>query len=148
MMGDFWLARSADEVRDRVEIFADWLIERDDYPVCWKAKRYVHPRTLDQNALINVLYGKIADQTEGEGVVDIRRRCKLHFGVPILRANDEAFRQVYDKVVKPHDYETKLEIMDYLPVTSRMKKDQATEYIETVQRDYAGRGVRFEENTA
>jgi hypothetical protein len=46
-------------------------------------------------------------------------------------------------MVKPHDYEDKLAIMDFLPVTSRMKKPQATEYIDTVQREYAQRGVRF-----
>ena len=97
-----------------------------------------------QNDLIYMLYADIERYTEGEGIVDIRRRCKLHYGVPILRAHDEEFRKVYDKSVKPLPYEDKLEIMDFLPVTSRMKKPQATEYIETIMREYSQRGVQFQ----
>lgn len=121
-----------------------WLIQAEEGDSIHCAP-LLEKRSLDQNALINVLYGDIARQIEGEGVVDIRRRCKLHFGVPILRANDAEFRKVYDSVVKPHPYETKLQIMDYLPVTSIMKKPQATEYIDTIQREYAGKGVQFTE---
>jgi hypothetical protein len=106
------------------------------------------PRSLSQNDLINAMYGDIAAHTEGEGIVDIRRRCKLHYGVPILRAHDAEFREIYDRVIKQHTYDDKLAMMDYLPVTSRMSKSQATEYIDTVQREYAEKGVRFSEQAA
>lgn len=143
MTGEYFIARNPGEFRQRLEYSAQVAEDSFAYPICWQFKTYEDPRSLPQNALINAMYGEIADQRDGEGVVDIRRRCKLHYGVPILRAHDEEFRSVYDKVVKPHDYETKLEIMDFLPVTSRMKKPQATEYIDTVMREYSQQGVRF-----
>ena len=98
-------------------------------------------RTLDQNALINAMYGQISKSKEDETVQEIRRYCKLHHGVPILRRDSEKFQSLYDKVIKPHDYATKLQMMDYLPVTSEMGKKQATEYIDTVVREYANQGV-------
>jgi hypothetical protein len=143
MSGDHWIARNPGELAERIVNFQRHLEDRNEWPIMWKAQLYEPPRSIDQNALIHAMYADIAKQSDGEGVVDVRRRCKLHYGVPILRAHDEEFRSVYDKMVKPHDYEDKLAIMDFLPVTSRMKKPQATEYIDTVQREYAQRGVRF-----
>jgi hypothetical protein len=72
-------------------------------------------RSLPSNALSHVWYD-YADKMLSEQVGATRRYCKLHFGVPIMRAESEDFRRKYDKVVKPHDYETKLEIMDILTV--------------------------------
>lgn len=98
-------------------------------------------RSLDQNAMIYALYQQIAEQSEGEQIVDIRRECKLRYGVPIMRAGSEEFRYVYDRAIKPLDYEFKLRAMDWLPVTSQMGKAQATEYIDTVIREYSQRGL-------
>lgn len=98
-------------------------------------------RSLDQNAMIYALYQQIAEQVEGEQIVDIRRECKLRYGVPIMRAGSEEFRYVYDRAIKPLDYEFKLRAMDWLPVTSKMSKAQATEFIDTVIREYSQRGL-------
>lgn len=137
MTGEFWLIQNLRQVKDVMKEMYHHIETRDDFPISIKIEKYKHPRSLDQNDMINAMYRDIAEST-GEGVVDVRRKCKLHYGVPILRAHDEEFRRVYDKIVKPHTYPDKLEIMDYLPVTSRMKKPQATEYIDTVQRENAG----------
>ena len=137
MNGEFWLVRSERDLEERLGFFADH-VRQMGFPVCWKAKPYDPKRSLDQNALINSMYGDIAQAKKDESTSQVRRRCKLHFGVPILRGCDEEFRAVYDKVVKPHDYETKLAIMDYLPVTSRMGKAKATEYINTVMSEHPG----------
>ena len=67
--------------------------------------------------------------------------CKLHHGIPILRAEDAEFREFYDGALKGLAYEHKLQAMKYLPVTSLMTKDQLSKYLEAVQRDYATRGV-------
>lgn len=142
MNGESWRADNPGQLRERIEFFRKHLEEQNVWPICWKAFPYKDPRSLDQNALINCAYADISQSTE-EGVVDVRRRCKLHFGVPILRAHDEEFRGVYDKIVRPHAYEDKLSIMDFLPVTSRMKKPQASEYLDTLFREHAG--VRFQE---
>lgn len=98
-------------------------------------------RSLDQNSLIYALYQQIASQLPDSAIVDIRRECKLRYGVPILRAHSEEFCYVYDKAIKPLDYEFKLRAMDWLPVTSKMAKAQATEFIETVVREYSQQGL-------
>jgi hypothetical protein len=93
-------------------------------------------RSLSSNALSHVWYN-YADKMLICQVGDTKRYCKLHFGVPILRGEDEKFLQMYDKVIRPFDYETKLKMMDYLPVTSLMSRNQMTRYLTAVQIDYA-----------
>jgi len=59
-----------------------------------------------------------------------------------LLAYDEAFSAMYTKSIMQHlTTEEKLLAMDILPVTSRMKKPQATEYIETVIREFSKQGL-------
>ncbi|WP_401733486.1 hypothetical protein [Stenotrophomonas muris] len=70
--------------------------------------------------------------------------CKLHFGVPILRAEDDEFRAKYDKAVKPMAYEDKLILMEWFPVTSLMTTPQLSQYLESVQRHYQRLGVWLE----
>ena len=99
-------------------------------------------RSLPQNDLIYELYTIIAQQKEDQSIADIRRECKLRIGVPILRASNDQFRNLYDKAIKGGlTYEEKLAAMDILPVTSLMTKAQGTEYIETVIREYSQQGV-------
>lgn len=143
MQGEIFVARNPGELRTRLDNFGRMVEEQNIFPVFWKWGKYDKARSLDQNSIIHALYSDIAKQREGEGVIDVRRRCKLHFGVVILRAHDEEFRGIYDKIIRPHEYEDKLKIMDFLPVTSRMKKPQASEYIDTVIREYSELGVDF-----
>ena len=99
-------------------------------------------RSLPQNDLIYELYTVIAQQKEDESIADIRRECKLRIGVPILRASNDQFRNLYDKAIKGGlTYEEKLAAMDILPVTSLMTKAQGTEYIDTVIREYSRQGI-------
>lgn len=105
-------------------------------------------RSVDQNALIYALYQEVAAQKEDESITDIRRMCKLHFGVPILRAANEEFRYVYDHAIKPLDYEFKLRAMDWLPVTSKMNKTQAGDFINAVIREFASQGIFIEDRRA
>jgi hypothetical protein len=98
-------------------------------------------RSLDQNSMIYALYQQIAAQQPESSIVDIRREAKLHYGVPILMAHSEEFRYVYDKAIKPLEYEFKLRAMDWLPVTSKMSKAQGSEFIDTVIREYSQQGL-------
>ena len=99
-------------------------------------------RSLPQNDLIYELYTIIASQKEDESIADVRRECKLRLGVPILRAENEEFRAMYDKAFKGGlTYEEKLAAMDILPVTSLMTKEQGTQYIDSVIREYSKQGV-------
>ena len=87
----------------------------DIYPITiqvYKGSR--KHRSLEQNDLSHVWYRDIAKQLGDRTLEEVKRECKLTCGVPILRADSEQFRATYDKVVKTHDYETKLEMMDLL----------------------------------
>lgn len=97
-------------------------------------------RSLDQNDMINAVYRQLAEQKPDESFNEIRCYCKLHFGVPIMRRDSEQFRYVYDTAFKPLPYEFKLESMDQWPVTSDMSKKQATEYIDTIIREFSKQG--------
>lgn len=98
-------------------------------------------RSLDQNEMINGLYRQVAEQKQDESFRDIRNHCKLHHGIPILRRDQAKFREFYDKGLKVLDYQSKLESMDFVPVTSRMNKKQASEYIDEIIREYSQQGL-------
>lgn len=102
-------------------------------------------RSLDQNAISHAWYEQIARELREDDALGWKAYCKLNHGVPILRAEDEEFREFYDQSIKPVlTYEQKLTAMKYLPVTSLMTKPQLSAYLEAMQADFARRGVRLE----
>ena len=109
--------------------------------ISWKSGK---KRSLDQNAISHAWYGQIARELREETELGVKCFCKLHFGVPILRAADAEFRALYDKAIKWLPYEEKEAAMKYLPVTSLMTKAQLSEYLEAMQAHYLGRGVVLE----
>lgn len=100
-------------------------------------------RSSPQNALTHAWYGQIARELRDNDEAGWKCYCKLHHGVPIMRADDE-FRAAYDTVIKPLSYENKIIAMRCWPVTSLMTKDQLSKYAEAVQADFARQGVRLE----
>lgn len=116
----------------------------------WKRHKFLRvivktgkDRSLDQNGISHVWYEQISRELREDTSLGVKKFCKLHYGVPILRAEDEEFRRLYDLVIKPLIYEKKLEAMAAWPVTSLMTKDQLSQYLEAMQSGYAGR-VRLE----
>ncbi len=101
-------------------------------------------RSLPQNAITHAWYGQIARELREDDELGWKCYCKLHHGVPILRAECEEFRENYDAVIKRLTYEQKLIAMRCWPVTSLMTKEQLSKYAEAVQADFAKRGVRLE----
>jgi hypothetical protein len=102
-------------------------------------------RTLDQNAISHVWYGQLARELPEEDEKRWKATCKLWFGVPILRAEDDDFREFYDRAIKESlSYEEKLEAMEFVPVTSRMNTAQLSKYLEAMQQHFAKRGVQLE----
>jgi len=102
-------------------------------------------RTVRQNRLQRQWMNEIAMQSDMTPE-EARGYCKLHFGVPILREEDEEFRKKYDRVVKPLDYETKLMLMQEpfdFPVTRLMSIQQKTRYLDTVHAFFSGRGIEL-----
>lgn len=101
-------------------------------------------RSLDQNAIGHVWYEQLSRELREDDTLGWKCYCKLHHGVPILRAEDEEFRDAYDSVIKRLTYEQKLTAMRLWPVTSIMTKEQKSKYLVAVQDDFAKRGVRLE----
>lgn len=98
-------------------------------------------RSAEQNRLSHKWYAEISEQT-GEAIEDVRARCKLEIGVPILREN-EAFRKTYDRLIRPLDYQDKHDLIrdTDMPVTRLMSVDQMSRYLDEVFRRHAEFGI-------
>ncbi|MDH2013464.1 hypothetical protein N5J66_05705 [Pseudomonas juntendi] len=108
-------------------------------------------RTLDQNALWFAMYDRIAKSTEMGGIEDVRRYCKLHFGVPIMRASCDEFRTGWAESFIHLPYEVKLRLMgpcamfgpDGFPVTRLFDRTQGCQYTDRIVNEFAPQGVVF-----
>jgi hypothetical protein len=109
-----------------------------------KVKITTGKRSLNQNDLSHAWYEQLAVELRDDDALGWKCYCKLHHGVPILRAEDAEFRETYDGAIKGLDYEQKLRVMRILPVTSLMTKAQLSAYLEAVQDDFSKRNVRLE----
>jgi hypothetical protein len=106
-------------------------------------------RTIDQNALWHLIYDRIAQMTDMGDMDDVRRYCKLHFGVVIMRRDDEEFRSGWNKFFLHLSYEEKLHLMgpcalfgpDGFPVTRLLNRKQGIEYTDSIVAEFSQRGV-------
>lgn len=101
-------------------------------------------RSVEQNKLQRLLVKEIAEQLGDVTPEEVRGLCKLQFGVPILREENEEFRATYDRVVKPLPYSAKLAIMMEpldLPVTRLMNANQKTRYLDAIYRHFGEQGI-------
>ena len=101
-------------------------------------------RSTRQNRLNRLWAGEISEQLGDESPEYYRGLMKLQFGVPILRAVNEAFCEAYDAHVKPLPYETKLALMreplDF-PVTRLMRTSDEKQYLDDIYRHFTEKGV-------
>lgn len=99
-------------------------------------------RSTEQNNLSHKWYGEIAEHT-GEDREEVRARCKLEHGIPILRRDKEKFREVYNRTLLHLTYAEKLAFVRYteMAVTSMMNVGQMTEYLDLVFRVHAEQGI-------
>ena len=101
-------------------------------------------RTLRQNKLQRLWMGEIAEQLGDQTAEEVRGYCKLTIGVPILRAENDAFRERYDAIIRPLPYEQKLAMMmeplDF-PITRLMTTKQHTAYLDGVHRHFSEKGI-------
>ena len=92
-------------------------------------------RSAAQNRLAFLWYKAASDQLQDETAEDKRAFCKLTMGVPIRR-EDEKFREVYDRVIRPLTYEQKLALMvspiDF-PITRDMGVKEMCRYLEAME---------------
>lgn len=99
-------------------------------------------RSKEQNKLAFKWYGEISEQT-GEEIEDVRARCKLEIGVPIMRRASDKFKATYDRLVRPLPHEDKQELIrdTEMPVTSLMNITQMTEYLDLMFRRHSEFGI-------
>lgn len=99
-------------------------------------------RSTEQNRLSQKWYAEIAEQT-GEDREEVRARCKLEIGVPIMREASDKFKATYDRLIRPLDYDDKLAIIrdTDMPVTRLMNVTQMTEYMDLVFQRHAEFGI-------
>ena len=102
-------------------------------------------RSIEQNRLQRLWLNEAAEQGD-HTAEEYRAYAKLTLGVPILRAENEAFADQYDRIVKPLPYEQKLELMmepiDF-PVTRLMTSKQMSEYLNQMFRMFSEMGFRL-----
>lgn len=101
-------------------------------------------RSIDQNSISHAWYEQLARELREDDAIGWKCYCKLHHGVPILRAEDAEFREAYDATIKGMTYEKKLKAMRLLPVSSLMTKEQLSKYLVEIQADFACKNVRLE----
>lgn len=107
----------------------------------------VKKRSNDQNRLQRLWFNELEQQGDMTAE-EYRAYCKLHFGVPILRNDDEDFRRAYDAEVKPYSYERKLKFMAEpfnFPVTRLMTVKQHKRYLDAIYVFYTGKGFELTE---
>lgn len=101
-------------------------------------------RSIAQNKTQFLWYKEAAEQDENNTAESHRAYCKLHFGVPILRSENEEFRSTYDKIIRPLSYEDKIELMSPpidLPVTSLMTIAQFSRYLNEIWNHFTSIGI-------
>ena len=104
-------------------------------------------RSVEQNKLLWLWMSEIAAQT-GHTADEVRAYCKLCIGVPLLREQNERFRELYDRILKPLSKQDNLALMSEpmaLPVTSMMSVKQFSEYLERVFEHYKSKGFELTE---
>jgi len=101
-------------------------------------------RTNDQNSLQRKWVIEISAQLGDRTTEEVRGYCKLHFGVPILRNENDVFKAEYDAVIMPLPYEHKLKLM-MVPfdfgVTRIMTTRQKTDYLNAIHRHFSEQGL-------
>ena len=100
-------------------------------------------RSSAQNRLAQRWFADIATQLGDQTHEDVRAECKLTIGVPILLAENEAFRVSYDRTMKGLPYEEKLAAIKAfdLPVTRLMTVKQMTDFMAEMQRKWSAQGI-------
>lgn len=100
-------------------------------------------RSLNQNDLQFKWAIETSLQLGDRSADEVRRDWKLRHGVPILRGEDDQFREFYDTSLKRLTFDQKLKAMHYVPVTSTMTVAQMTAYLNTVQQECLEQGIRL-----
>lgn len=127
------IVNSLASLYDAIKILSDEWHKHKYLRISYKKGR---DRSLDFNAQSHVWYAQLARELPDYDEKGWKRFCKLHFGVPILRAEDEEFREFYDLAIKGLTYEQKTQAMDHISVSSEMTNLQFKKYCDAMQEHF------------
>ena len=120
----------------------------DDIKELWHQHRYLDikvrigkDRSLDQNAVSHCWYEQLAREHKEYNALGYKCFSKYTFGLPILCAEDEEYRDICDMHIKRLLYEDRILSMKYWPTTSLMTRKQMTAYLEAMQQYFITKGV-------
>lgn len=135
------IIRNAEDMDTLIKLF---LGLKMPVTISWQAGA---DRSHEQNALMWIWAGEVAEQLQDREAADVQAEWKLTIGIPILRADDQDFRESYDKTVRGLSYEDKIKIMRDLefPVTRLMKVRQMCRFMNEVQRRSLEAGFQLTE---
>jgi hypothetical protein len=142
-MPEQWIIRDANVVKNLNKRIEELLIHPGKYGLeLFERKK---KRTLSQNAVSHVWYGHIEKRLDGYDALSAKCESKLYCGVPMLLADEEHFREQWEKLIKDRfTLEEKLELMEWFPVTSLMSVKQLSRYLERMQAYWRKAGVNLE----
>lgn len=110
-------------------------------------KGLIAKRSTDQNRLQR-LWVNEAEQQGDMTAEEYRAYCKLHFGVPMLRNENDTFAELYDSKIRDrvpaYSYEQKLEFMALpwdLHVTRLMTVKQHDKYLNMMHNHFTSLGM-------
>ena len=117
-----------------------------DKPLRVVVEVYKKKRSIEQNKLQRKWLNEAADQLKEFTAEEYRGYCKLHFGVPILRSENEDFREAYDRVIRPLSYEKKILCMcvplDF-QITRLMDTKQHATFLDAMYQFFTGLGAKL-----
>jgi hypothetical protein len=130
-----------DKDRARVVVILNGLSLDKPWDITWRT--HAEKRSDAQNRLQQEWNKIISDSVEDMRFEDVRAFNKLHFGVPILRRDNEDFCEEYDLMFRPLPYKQKLHIIKLFDVaiTRLMTVKQKTEYLDVMAQYWADQGV-------
>lgn len=101
-------------------------------------------RSNEQNRLSQKWYSEISSQT-GEEREDVRARCKLRFGLPILMEASEDFRDLCRRRIQPLPHAERIEVVREfdIPITRLMNVTQMTAYLDEMFRYHVAFGIEL-----
>lgn len=139
-MSGQWIARNPGELKARLQAFERHLTEKNIWPIVWDAKPYKDPRSLDQQALLNVWAGQFAQhvldkakvtQAEKEAMrITLQRHCYADTGWPWL------IESVKDLITGKEHVQRRS--------TTKFDKGEYTQFLNWIQMAGADRGLILE----
>jgi hypothetical protein len=100
-------------------------------------------RSIEQNRLQWLWAAEAAMQRQDVTAREVQAEWKLRFGVPILAADNEDFAATALRLEVKLSYEERLELMEFVSVTSLMTTKQLKSFLDQVYQYNAERGIEL-----